>query len=297
VLYLGKVFLPFNLSVYPNLADHSLILGWISILVLVAAFFIRKPSSYKGIVWGLMWFFLFLAPTFLSGTIFHEHRAYSAVVGLLFAVCELPVVQSIDFSKSGRVLALVALLGLYAVLAMLHSEQFRNRTAYATSAFKNDPSVDASYSSLAGLFLDEGNDAEAERVLRTAIQRDSSMKIVHRMLGDIYANRHDYPRAAQEYETAIRVDPLQLYNYINYGKMCLAAGKPDDARRLWKRSILINPDFLLGYYYLANYYIHVRDDPDSAMIYVREIQNHGVTVLPQLLHDIQTNPLYKKKQP
>ena len=296
ILYLGKVLLPFNLSIYPNLADHSLILGYVSIALFVTAYFLRRPQSMRGIVWGLGWFFLFLAPTFISGIIFHEHRAYSAFVGLLFAATQLPLVQSVDLSKYKHVLGLMTLVALYSVLSMVHSEQFQNRTAYATTAFMKDPSIDASYTSLAGLFLDEGNDDEAERILQSAIARNPNMKVVHRMLGDVYADRHQYALAAREYETAIRLDPLQLYNYVNYGKMCLTAGRPDDAGRLWKRSVMINPEFLLGYYYLANFYIHVKNDPDSAMLYAKEIQNRGVAVLPELLRAIQDNPLYGKRK-
>jgi protein O-mannosyl-transferase len=295
ILYIGKALLPFNLSVYPNLTDHSLILGWITILVFVGVFLFHRPSSLRGILWGLAWFFLFLGPTFLSGIILHEHRAYSAFVGLLFATTQLPLVQSIDLSKYSHVLAFVAVIAVFSVLAMVHSEQFSNRTAYATSAYMHDPSVDASNLALAGLFLDEGNFNEAERVIRTAMARDTTMLVPHRLLGDIYANRHEYALAAREYETSLRLNPLQLYTYINYGKMCLSTGRYDDAVRLWKRSVMINPDFLLGYYYLANFYVHVRNEPDSAMMYAKEIQQRGVAVMPTLLHAIQDSLLSEKK--
>jgi Tfp pilus assembly protein PilF len=296
ILYIGKAILPFNLSIYPNLTDHSLILGMCSILLLVVVFVFRRPSSMRQLSWGLGWFFLFLAPSFLSGTIFHEHRAYSAFVGLFIAASQLPLIQSIDLSKYSRVLVFLAILIVFSVVAMLHSEDFRNRTAYATTAYMKDPSNIWSNTSLAGLFLDEGNDEAAERVLKAAIALDSSMKVVHRMLGDVLANRRQYALAAREYETAIRLDPLQLYNYINYGKMCLSAGRLDDAARLWKRSVMINPDFLLGYYYLANFYVHAKNDPDSAMIYAKQIQQRGVTVMPELLHAIQDNPLYGRQK-
>ncbi len=296
VLYVGKAFLPFNLSIFPNLTDHSLVLGVISILAVVVLFFIRKPSTTRGIIWGLLWFFLFLAPSLTSGIIFHEHRAYCSFVGLLFAIAQMPLVQSIDFSKSSRVLGCVAILTVYSIVSMLHSEQFRNRTAYATSAYLSDPSVDVSSAGLAGLFLDERNDNEAERVLRAAIARDSTMKLVHRLLGDLYADRHEYVLAAGEYETSIRVDPLQLYAYIDYGKMCLETGRLDDAARLWKKTVIVNPEFLLGYYYLAIFYTHTRNDPDSAMIYVKQIQQRAGTVMPDLLHTIENNRLYGKRR-
>jgi len=297
ILYLGKVFFPFNLSVFPNLTDQSLILGFLSLFLLGAAYIVDRPSSGWKIAWGLAWFFLFLAPTFLSGAIFHEHRAYCSLVGLLFAVTQLPLIQNINLTKTVNLLGFVVVLALFAVLATVHSEQFRDRTAYATSAFLYSPNVDESYSAIAGLFLDEGNDAAAERVLRAGIAKNPSMMAVHRMLGDVYAKRHEYARAANEYETSIRLEPLQLYTYINYGKMCLETGRLEDAARLWKQSVTLDPEFLLGYYYLANFYIHVKNDPDSAMMYAKQIQRRGVTVVPELLRAIQENPLYKKKTP
>jgi hypothetical protein len=77
--------------------------------------------------------------------------------------------------------------------------------------------------------------------------------------------------------------------------MCLSAGRNDDAARLWKRSVMINPHFLLGYYYLANFYVRVRNDPDSAMMYAKEIQRRGVAVMPELLRAMQDSLLSKKK--
>ena len=295
VLYIGKAFLPFNLSVFPNLTDHSLVLGIVTIFCFLAILLIRKPLRYREIAWGLIWSFLFLAPTLISGVIRYEHRAYCSFIGLLFAIVHLSPVRSLDFSKKTTLLGFVAILTLYSLLAMLHSEHFHNRTAFATTAYVKDPSVDASAASLADLFLDEGNNEAAEHVLQAAIAREPDMKFVHRLLGDVYANRQEYTLAAKEYETSIRVDPLQVYAYIDYGKMCMKIGQNDKAARLWKQSVVINPEFIIGYEYLATFYAYVKNDPDSAMIYARQIQQHGSTVMPELLAAIMKNPLYGRK--
>jgi Tfp pilus assembly protein PilF len=297
LLYFGKIFFPFNLSIFPNLMDNSIWTGVLGIALFLAVYLIRRPSSAKGILWGFGWFLLFLIPSLVSGIIFHEHRAYCPFLGLLFAVTQLPLVQSVDLSKNIHVLGFVSVLAVFAVVAMLHSEKFRNRTAYATSAFTSDPSIDNSYACLAGLFIDEGNYDDAERVVRKGLARIPNMKTAHRMLGDILAHRGEYGMAAQEYETYLRLDPLQLYTYIVYGKMCMDAGRIDDAPRLWKTSVRINPNFILGYYYLANFYLRVKNDPDSAMIYARQIQQRGVSVMPELLRAIQENPLYGRRTP
>jgi tetratricopeptide (TPR) repeat protein len=100
-------------------------------------------------------------------------------------------------------------------------------------------------------------------------------------------HRGAYLQAKKEYETSLKIEPLHLYTYINYGKLCLQTGAYDQAAHLWKTSVAINPEFILGYYYLANYYVHTKIDPDSAMFFVREIQNHGSAVMPELLESIE----------
>jgi hypothetical protein len=75
--------------------------------------------------------------------------------------------------------------------------------------------------------------------------------------------------------------------------MHLQEGSIDDAARLWKRAGSINPDFLLGYYYLANFYVHKKNEPDSATLFVRELQKRGVTVLPELIQAIEQGRLEK----
>ena len=296
ILYFGKAILPFNLSVFPNLTDQSLIYGVVAVLLFALLYFLGRPASNRLLLWGLGWYFFFLAPSLLSGTIFFEHRNYCSFVGLLIAIVELPMIQKINFARPIHVFGLVALFALLGVLAMFHSEHFRNRYSFATSAFTESPSVDESYSALAGFYLDDREYDDAERVLQAGIARNPVMRTAHRMLGDVYAKRRKYALAANEYETSIRLEPLQLYTYINYGKMCLQVGKLDDAVRLWKRSVLLNPEFLPGYEYLTNFYLYTRNDPDSAMIYARQIQQRGVTVLPELLHDIQNHPLYGKRK-
>jgi protein O-mannosyl-transferase len=296
ILYLGKVLFPFNLSVLPNLTDQSLVFGAFSLLVLAVAYYYRRPLSNRELIWGLGWFFLFLAPTFLSGVIVYEHRGYCSLVGLLFAIAQLPLAQKIDFAKPAHILSLVAVVAFFGVLAMIHSEHFRNRTAFATNAFLTSPSLDESYSGLAGLYLDEGNYAAAEIILKKGIAQNPRMKTAHRMLGEVYAKRHEYALARREYETSIRLEPLQVFTYIDYGLMCLDAKRPDDAARLWKKAVFLNPNFLLGYEYLTNFYTYTRHDPDSAMMYARQIQQRGVSVLPELLHDIQENRLREKSR-
>jgi protein O-mannosyl-transferase len=296
LLYIGKVFVPMNLSIFPNLADHSLIPGLCSILLFAGCIFVLKPTSLKLIVWGILWFFLFLAPSMAGEPIFYEHRAYCSIVGLLIAVACLPVVQKIDFLHIAQIAGVGTLLFVFFLLTFLHENNYRDRESYAFSAYATAPSADKSSMCMAGLYLDRGNDITAEKVILAEIKRNPSKAFAHRMLGDIYTNRHDYDLAAQEYELSLRLEPLSLITYLHYGKLNIEIGQIDAAVRLWKTASQINPDYLPGYYYLANCYLHAKNDPDSAMVYVKELQRRGEIVPPELLHAIETHPLYLKKR-
>ncbi len=297
VLYFGNIFLPFNLSVYPNFEDHSLILGGISIVVIAALVLVKQPYR-RAIFWGFAWFLLFLAPTLIYGTNFYEHRAYCATVGILFTLTQLRPIRDIDFSKTPYVVGFGVLIFFFSILTILHVEHFQNRLTFMTSAYRLDPSIDESYAGLAGTYMDAGDDEAALKILQAGISRKQDMIIVHSMLGDIYANQGNYSQAAQEYKASLRIEPLRLFTYLNYGKSCLQTGNYDQAAKLWKTSVAIKPEFVLGYYYLANFYVHTKIDPDSAMIYVRKIQRQGVVVMPELLESIEAvKKLQKIKKP
>ena len=285
VFYYGKIVFPFNLSIFPNIEDHSLLWGGVSIVGILSLVLLQQPHR-RAIYWGFAWSLFFLVPTLIGGQIFLEHRTYCALFGTLFAFTQFRQAQNLDFSKISYQAGFTAIILLFSMLTMLHSAHYRNRLAYATSAYRLDPSIDESYSSLAGNYIDAGNDDAALKILQEGVSRNQHMRTVHRMVADILARRGQYVQAQREYEVSLKIEPLHLYTYINYGKMCLEEGYIDDTERLWKRAVSINPDFLLGYYYLANFYIHTKSNPDSAMIYVKEIQRHGAVVMPELLESI-----------
>ena len=158
ILYFGKAILPFNLSVYPNLEDHSLWLGFAGIILCAGALFWEKPESWKHIIGGLTWFILFLVPSFFVGIIFHEHRVYCSFAGILFALAHFPLVRKIDIRRTYQIAGMILLIAVLSLLTLSHEEHFRNRQNYAISALHSDPSVDASYMGLAGMYIDEGND-------------------------------------------------------------------------------------------------------------------------------------------
>ena len=294
-LYIGKVFLPLDLSAFPNTTDHSLLPGIAVMLALAGVLYFVQFLSRPKILFGFFWFFLFLSPTLIGEPIFYEHRAYCPLVGLLMAIAFIPVIRDMDFKKRVPLAGVAMVILILSLRTFVHEDCYQDRHSFSYTAYASAPSNDLSFICIATMHLDEGNFDVAEQEIVQKIQQKPGLGVPHGMLADVYASRREYECAAQEYERAIRLTPLNLTAYLHYGKMKIDEGQTDTAVQLWKKAVQINPDFLVGYYYLANCYLRVKNDPDSAWVYVRELQQRGETVLPELLQAIETHPRFGKK--
>ncbi|MCX7881430.1 MAG: glycosyltransferase family 39 protein, partial [Patescibacteria group bacterium] len=81
LLYFGKIFFPFNLSVLPILKDSNLTWGILALIIFILLAVFVKKINWKLFVFGLFWFVLFLIPNFVRpnpsiAADFLEHRIY-----------------------------------------------------------------------------------------------------------------------------------------------------------------------------------------------------------------------------
>jgi len=120
LIYCGKILFPVNLSVLPILRDSTLAYGIAATVLLSAAAIFhavrfRKRNSIAPLqqeqmpsgallLFGLIWFLLFLIPSFIRPDAhypadFMEHRLYVPLIGLLLAAGRTPFINSISFSR------------------------------------------------------------------------------------------------------------------------------------------------------------------------------------------------------
>src|SRR5258707_2784951 len=164
LLYFGKIIFPFNLSVFPNLQDNNLWWGMaavgFSVLVLLL---VPGEKNYRAMAWGIIWFVLFLVPSFVAGAYLPEHRAYISFVGFLVAIYQFPCLRQLRQQKIFGLSLFVSALLLLGVIAFLHSDNFRDREAFCKNAIEKSPSIENSYISLAGMYIDEEQYDPAEK--------------------------------------------------------------------------------------------------------------------------------------
>jgi len=183
--YIGKIFLPINLSVFPMQQDTA---GWPGLIAL--ALLIVALLMAKGVQWRMVWagtaiFMLFLLPALLVPNNLNEqtfeHRLYLPMIGMLLLLPQTLLFKMADGKKLfAPVVGVCALLGL---INIFHQQNFKDPHTFWSSAVATTP-----HSSYALMML-------------AAREND------------------DLPKAYALFRKAYQINPNEKYLNFYYGKM------------------------------------------------------------------------------
>jgi len=211
IQYLGKVFLPFNLSVFPTQEDTSLLLGVVAVILLAVAVVLKKDRNLKAFAAGLIVFLLFLMPALLVPDELNkqtfEHRLYLPLVGILLL---LPHTILLGNSLQPRQL-LIAWGGVAVVFAGLtygHQHNFSDPVTFWTQAVETSPRSAYANMMLAAR-LDKSRFAESEAMFRKAYALNPKEKYLNFYMAEML-QRKDSVQASEPYLLAEK----QISDYV-----------------------------------------------------------------------------------
>lgn len=256
----GKIVLPFNLSVLPLVEDTGFGYGIAAMILLgiCAAAVLRAGSKaatapqqarerLRLASFGAVWFLLFLLPSFLrpnphSPPDLLEHRAYLPIVGFLFLVSAGAGEPGGHGARGpGWRTAAWALIAGFAAITFVHVANFRDRMSFWTNAVRNSPHSPLAHRNLGVMHFLEGRLAEAESEYRKAISLNGSEPMAHNNLGLVYAMRGRFREAEAEFRKELAINPGYDDAYYNYGLLRSAEKRVEEAKDLWRRALAINP--------------------------------------------------------
>ena len=149
--YIGKVFLPFNLSVYPMQEDTAWYYGAIATAVFVLLLFTYRQRNMGIFIAGLSIFLVFLLPSFFVPKYINqqtfEYRLYIPMIGILLLLTQTPLLQN-KLEDKKLLIAGVALCGLLSVINFNYQKSFNDPVAFWTQAVETTP-----HSSYANMML------------------------------------------------------------------------------------------------------------------------------------------------
>jgi Flp pilus assembly protein TadD len=284
ILYVGKVILPFNLSVLPILQDSSLIYGLIALVIIFILLFFTKDRRYGHIIFGASWFILFLLPSLVfsdlarfTGVAVYEHRIYLPMIGFIILLLETDLIKNnIDIKKKGLALCVLAIIA-FSVMTFIHSGHYKNRLSFWESAAKASPRHPLAHRNLGAMYYLDGMPDKAEVEYKKALELNPYEPMVHNNLALIYMDRNSLKEAEAEFMKEISIDPTYDNVHYNLGVLYYKEGRLKEAEAQWKRTLEINPDFLGAYRCLAIYY-YGQKQYELARHYVGELQKRGVQI-------------------
>jgi protein O-mannosyl-transferase len=142
VQYTGKIFLPFNLSVFPIQEDTVYYFGISAIAILLALIWLYRERNVRVLLGGLAVFVLFLLPALFVPTSLNEqtfeHRLYLPMIGMLLLLSQTALLH--NPLKDKKLLAGgVALAGALAIINWSHQKSFASPLSFWTQAVETSP--------------------------------------------------------------------------------------------------------------------------------------------------------------
>lgn len=226
VQYVGKLWLPFNQSVFPMQQDTVLWYGIIAIVLVVAIVVLNKEGNRKAAAAAIIMFFLFLMPALLVPEELNkqtfEHRLYLPMLGMLLL---LPHTILLANKLEPRRLTMlwVSVCLMFAALNYRHQQHFADPFSFWAQAAESSP-----------------NSAYANMMLAARLEKS------------------EFERSEELFRKAYRIDPRE--KYLNYYMAEMLQRK--DSVQASERYLLIEKqisDYVQCDFYLARVYMEKGD--------------------------------------
>lgn len=233
-------------------------------LLLILGFVSRR--SYRGMSFGLLFFFLALLPVsniVPFGAVFSERYAYMPLAGLCLAIpClffEQPRSQTETSSTAKWISPLYASFFLvlcvtFGFIAANRNLVWRNELTLWKDTVSCCPKSPRANTNLGRAYFLKGMFAEAKPYLENAVQIDPDNYEAQNALGSVYRQLDmPYP-AINAFNQAIRIKPEAKYTYYNLGLVYRDVGNREKAESYFQKTLALDPAYADAAYELGVIY-------------------------------------------
>jgi tetratricopeptide (TPR) repeat protein len=280
LLYTGKLLLPFNLSVMPTMPDSTWLYGLFAIVFIVLAFVFTKTKMTGAIVFGTIWFILFLLPILLipkEFAFYYEHRLYLPIIGVLIVFGQLQLKNRNAEKVFNGIIVGVAIL--FSGITFVHSNYFADKFKFWEQALATSPDSPYVNKILASIYYQEKMPEKAEELYLNALKLNPSESAVRNDLGVIYMEKNEYEKAKPLFEEELKMNPELNADKVNYnlGRINYQLKQYPEAEKYWLRTVELNPGYAETYQCMAILNADIKNN-DKAREYAHKAEEHGIPV-------------------
>jgi tetratricopeptide (TPR) repeat protein len=258
--YFITFFLPFNLSADTDwqlikiFFDDRVVIGTFFILaMLYIAILTSQKKETRPICFGILWFFLALAPTssiFPLHSVMNDHRMFFPFVGLVLSVCwSLGLFLYGNQEKIIRSVFLRTII-LFAAFVILVSHAYgtyqRNKVWHTEESLWYDVTIKSPLNGR-GLMnygltqMSKGNYQRAEEYFERALVRLPSYSYLQVNLGVLKGATQRHIEAEKHFQKAMQYDPRNPATYYYYAQWLTNQNRADEALPLLKKNLQLSP--------------------------------------------------------
>ncbi|MFH0752960.1 MAG: tetratricopeptide repeat protein [Candidatus Omnitrophota bacterium] len=241
LIYLGKWFFPYKLSVFPVLENANYLSGIVVMLTLFCLLWtLEVLRNKKRACFAAVWFLSFIVIGLPLSTAMHEYRLYLPSVGLLLVIASFPFLLRIPvriFWGMG-----VGIVFLLAMANMDYSKLYANPLVFWSHAVMDAPDNAFVHNNLGAVYGFRKDLMMAEHYYKRAIEINPNEPLVHGNLANVYLARQSLDMAVEEYIEELRVVPTSYSANFSLGSIFYTRGDMKRAVIFLERASQINPD-------------------------------------------------------
>jgi len=292
---IGKIFLPFNLSVFPVMKDMSMFYGIVSLLALAVWFVLSEKKNLRLIIFGFSWFFIFIFLTLIKplGTVpeFSENRIYIPMFGFIFVILGLGTIKLPLFIRNVNWRKIILFISFFIIIifsfvTIYRNQYYKNKLNFWNNAVKTSPSFAFNHNNFGAMYYLDGNIDNAEKEFKAALILNPNEPMAHSNLGLVYSSKGLLKEAEEEYLKELVINQNYENAYYNLGLLYYQQQRYIEAEVIWKKILEINPNNVDALKSLTLHYYEQKNYQETA-IYANVLYKMGFTLPTELLKIIQ----------
>jgi tetratricopeptide (TPR) repeat protein len=250
IWYFGIIFLTEKIILFPQFNNHTagFVNGIIPVIILIALCFIfRKKINFKHILFGIIWYVLFIFPTYaIANSTYYTHRLYLPIAGIFIILIETALAVDKTYPKVKKFFyfILVFLIAFMSFLSYKQTFFYKDRASFWLQAQKENPmSVMTNIGT--AKYYDSINDlenAEKYTILSLSFLKNKKSSPLMSQLAYVYLRKGDLERSKNLYIDALNSgSKYDEYSYITLSKIYVYLNDTESARKVINKGLSVMP--------------------------------------------------------
>ena len=245
--YFGVVLLTEKILIYPQINNLPFISTLLPVMLTAGlCVLLRKHCNFRHILFGILWFVLFMIPTFvMPEKDFYTHRLYLPILGCFIVIFEIIKALNARYAVNKKIFFVIFAVLIAAMSVMSYKQTFlyKDRAAFWLHAIKENPHSSQINAAISGYYADTGDFVKAEEHALAALKYAKNINIPGALtqLAEVYYRKNDMEKAAQYFSKAIETGKYRESGYLGLSKVYESEGKKEDAMKVLSDAYEILP--------------------------------------------------------